>query len=451
MKDGNFLAKVKEQYEDYPYPERDPAAEKGYLCSARATSLDSINHYCFEGNKQFDEKFRVLIAGGGTGDCTIYLAEQLRHTKADIVYLDMSTASMAVCKERAKVRQLDNITWIQDSLLNIPDLNLGKFDFITCTGVLHHLENPDDGLAALKSVLHEDGSMSIMVYGTHGRTGVYQMQELMRRINKGEDDIEKKLELTKRTLKALPPMNWFKFNMNSFAFDLSTDSGIYDLLLHTQDRSYTVPEFYEFFEKQGLTLNTLYECDHPMGNMIFEPKTFVRDPVLLAQIDTLPIHEQQAVCELLYGQYAKQQAYVSFKDKRPASLENQDLVPAHSTIESRSTIATAVRAAFCTERSPQIKINDFIAINRTALSALLFSEIDGQQSIKEIINSIADKAGVTAEQVHKELVPLYTLLIKAGFIFLKTKDLPDFPKIPEMEARMVELYGEEDCKASVLS
>ena len=38
----------------------------------------------------------ALVAGGGTGDATIFLAEQLRHTNARVVHLDLSAASIAI-------------------------------------------------------------------------------------------------------------------------------------------------------------------------------------------------------------------------------------------------------------------------------------------------------------------------------------------------------------------
>ena len=49
---------------------------------------------------------------------------------------------MKIAKERAKIRQLDNIVWINDWIENIPQLGLGKFDFIECGGALHHLKDP---------------------------------------------------------------------------------------------------------------------------------------------------------------------------------------------------------------------------------------------------------------------------------------------------------------------
>ena len=140
---------------------------------SKSSSLDCLNYFCFDGGRDFSKPFRVLIAGGGTGDCTIYLAEQLRNTPAEVVYLDMSKASMSVAKARAKARKLNNIKWVHDSLLNLPESDLGKFDYISCTGVLHHLADPQAGLDALKSVLHPEGSIYLMVYAQHGRTSIY--------------------------------------------------------------------------------------------------------------------------------------------------------------------------------------------------------------------------------------------------------------------------------------
>ena len=74
------LAEVQEHYQDYPYPFRDPNQEK----------------------ENFNNNFRCLIAGSGTGDSTIYLAEQLKDKNAEIIYLDFSKPSMEVAQKRAE-------------------------------------------------------------------------------------------------------------------------------------------------------------------------------------------------------------------------------------------------------------------------------------------------------------------------------------------------------------
>jgi SAM-dependent methyltransferase len=61
---------------------------------------------------------------------------------------------------------------------------LGAFDYINCIGVLHHLETPSAGLAALTSVLKEDGGMNLMVYGELGRRGIYEFHDMYRLLGK---------------------------------------------------------------------------------------------------------------------------------------------------------------------------------------------------------------------------------------------------------------------------
>jgi hypothetical protein len=71
----NYIPEVREQYEEFPYPERDPEDERKQFIAPYLSRLDAINHHCFKGMQNFND-FRVLIAGGGTGDNLISLAEQ---------------------------------------------------------------------------------------------------------------------------------------------------------------------------------------------------------------------------------------------------------------------------------------------------------------------------------------------------------------------------------------
>ena len=64
------------------------------------------------------------------------------------------------------------------------------FDLIVCTGVLHHLADPDAGLRALRSVLNPKGAMYLMVYAPYGRTGVYMLQDYCRRLGIGTSEQE---------------------------------------------------------------------------------------------------------------------------------------------------------------------------------------------------------------------------------------------------------------------
>ena len=117
------------------------------------------------------------------------LAQQMadRMPQGEVIYLDLSTASREVAEARAKARGLTNISFHTGSLLDVVSMGLGPFDYIDCTGVLHHLADPPAGLAALAGVLQEAGGMGLMVYGALGRTGVYPMQDALRALTPNDD------------------------------------------------------------------------------------------------------------------------------------------------------------------------------------------------------------------------------------------------------------------------
>src|SRR5690349_22036008 len=196
---------VRDLYEALPYPERDPADESKRLLRTWLDDLPMLNHYGFAGRRAFGAGFRVLVAGGGTGDATVFLAEQLKAGGAEVVHLDVSATSLGIAKRRAEARGLANIEWVHASLLELHSLGLGAFDYINCVGVLHHLEDPDAGLRALLGSLAPGGVLGLMVYGTLGRAGIYPMQELLAIATDGLGERRKRLEAAREILGTVPP------------------------------------------------------------------------------------------------------------------------------------------------------------------------------------------------------------------------------------------------------
>ena len=108
-----LINEVQAQYEAYPYPERRPEDERKRLVVGSPSRVEEIDHYVFGGKRDWSKPFRALVAGGGTGDGLIMLAQQLadRGTPAEIVYLDLSGSSRRIAEERARVRGLASITF----------------------------------------------------------------------------------------------------------------------------------------------------------------------------------------------------------------------------------------------------------------------------------------------------------------------------------------------------
>lgn len=319
MTDHDTDGRVLSHYEAYPYPARDPRDEARRLITGSPSSLFELNHYVFGGRRDLTRPLNALIAGGGTGDAAIMLAQQMSdaHVPGEIVHLDISEPSRKIAIARAEARGLTNLRFERGSLLDIAELGLGPFDYIDCCGVLHHLADPQAGLAALVSVLAEDGGLGLMVYGELGRTGVYHVQEMLRTIAPPGDDDDGRVATAKRLVAELPPTAWLSRNDLIDDHRSGGDAGIYDLLLHARDRAYRVPEVVALAAAAGLRLTSF------IAPYEYEPANFLKAPALLKRLDRLDWLQRAAFAELLTGNRSKHTFY-AVRAENPVALPTPD-------------------------------------------------------------------------------------------------------------------------------
>src|SRR6202044_1317851 len=88
----------------------------------------------------------------------------------------VSDTSLHHTRDLQRKYNLDNLELHQLPIERVQELGRA-FDLVVCTGVLHHLPDPDLGLRALRDVLRPNGAMRLMVYARYGRAGIYMMQE----------------------------------------------------------------------------------------------------------------------------------------------------------------------------------------------------------------------------------------------------------------------------------
>lgn len=297
---------VQDQYENFPYPHRDPNDEAKRLVTGSPSGRDEINHFLFGGARDWSQPFKALVAGGGTGDAVIMLAQELADADcpAEIVYIDLSTASRAIAEARAAKRGLTSITFVTGSLLDAGAY--GPFDYIDCCGVLHHLPSPRDGFAALAKALKPGGGMGIMLYGELGRTGVYDAQDMLRELTKDSDSGSARVEIAKRLLSSLPDTN--RLHRNPFIKDYQAgDAGVFDLLLHAQDRAYKVPEIYDALGQAGLDMVGF------VAPANYDPDFLITDAKLKGRLARLGRPKREAFAELLTGNIKRHMFYCTAK------------------------------------------------------------------------------------------------------------------------------------------
>jgi SAM-dependent methyltransferase len=376
LPNSDAAVEVQRFYERYPYP-RPVENLDDYRLLWQDRPRRRADYHLFWPTRPFREAFCILVAGCGTSQAAKYA---LRWPAAQVTGIDFSATSVRCTETLKRKYKLDNLQVRQLSVERAGELET-TFDQIICTGVLHHLSDPDAGLSALRSVLEPEGAMHLMVYAPYGRTGIYMLQEFCRRIGirAAEDEIRDLVA----ALKALPPGHPLEKLLRE-APDFQHEAALADALLHPQDRAYSVPQFFDFIERAGLTF----------GRWLRQAPYSARCGVLAKlpqtrRISSLSPSEQYAAAELFRGTMVRHSAVVYRNDNPQAqhvSFEGDgwlDYVPARAS----DTVCVQERlpdgaAAVLINRSHTFR-DLYLPIDTTEKS--LFDGVDGNRSIGEIV------------------------------------------------------------------
>ena len=400
----------------------------------------------------YRNKFRVLVPGGGTRGA-YFMSEQLNHTRnSEIVYIDFSKSSMVVAQLMNSIRKTSNVVWIISWIEAIPYLGLGNFEFVTCTGVLHHLKSPQKGLNIVKDTQSINGGAFLMVYGKHGRIGIYQLQHLFRILNNNEKNISKEISNAKKILHKLSKNPWLSSK------DKATNEGdieTYDLLLHKRDVAFSISSLYEWVEKSNYRSIT-FALPSSRASLTLEVK--IPDDHLQNVIKKLSIRDQYWTLDILCGHIRMHELYVSLNENAEAhlfaksmkiylygsSVKFLDMLTDkrfHWSIDNhtyvyRGVIKTYVEESGLSSRSAyKVKDTtiDFI-YPITEFSQFVIAKLAVLRTkpifVQKLINQFKLKTNfvTTDKDIKIELQTIIDYLRRTGMIFLKHKSVGPFPK-----------------------
>ena len=237
---------VEKQYVDYAYPEPGddiPIWQKSYNYNLYDPGLYSALYWP-EGRPR--SSLEVLVAGCGTMQAAVLA---FNNPECKFTGIDFSQTSLAHEERLRERHKLSNLTLQKMDLRDAPKLGR-SFDLIVCSGVLHHLADPGEGLRALSSVLDPThGAMLLMLYGRLGRAGVYALQDAFRRMQVPQT--AEGISLVRATIGRLPPRHPGRWYYDS-SFEMKFDAAIVDTFLHPQDTAYSVQEVLDFVQGNGL-------------------------------------------------------------------------------------------------------------------------------------------------------------------------------------------------------
>lgn len=367
---------VRNFYDRYPYPRPIDSLEK-YKHRWQDAQRRRADYHLFWPDRPFREDQSILIAGCGTSQAAKHA---LRWPAAHVTGIDVSATSVR-CTENLKQKYgLSNLHTFQLPIDRVHELEL-TFDQIVCTGVLHHLADPDAGLRALRDVLKPGGAMHLMVYAPYGRAGIYMLQEFCRRT--GIQATEANIRELIAALSKLPPGHPLETLLRE-APDFRQEAALADALLHPQDRAYSVPQLFDFLENGGLKFGRWIK------QAPYSPQCGVMAQIPQAsRIVQLSFAEQYAAVELFRGTMVRHSVVVYRNDSpRDSQIVN------FAAEEWRRYVPIRTPDTICVQKwlppgAAAVLINQshtyrdlFIPID--VAEKLLFDAIDGSLCIGDI-------------------------------------------------------------------
>ena len=382
-KPAHIANEVRKFYDKHPYP---PPVEDldDYRRLWEDQKRRRAEYHLYWPTETYRDSLSILVAGCGTAQAARHA---LRHLANRVTGIDVSSTSIRQTEILKRRYELTNLEIHQLPIEQCNELEQ-RFDQIICTGVLHHLADPDARLRALRKALKPDGAMHLMVYATYGRAGIYMMQEYCRRLGIGQSD--KEILDFANTLTTLPPGHPLAHLLGEVP-DFRSKAGLADALLHPQDRAYTVPQFLDFIDRAGLTFGRwlrqapyLPQCGDPANT----PHA--------SRLKRLPPAEQYAAVELLRGTMVRHNAVV-YRSDRPGyghsvRFDNEHWknympirLPRTRCIEER--LPTGAAAVLINQSHTYTDL--VLPIDEA--QKRLFEAIDGHKTIAGILNCVAGR------------------------------------------------------------
>ncbi|MDB5372733.1 MAG: methyltransferase [Belnapia sp.] len=387
------------QYEALPYPARDPRDEARRLIIGSPSHLREIDHWIFGARRPASQPLRALVAGGGTGDGTLMLAQQMAWAErpGSVTWLDRSGAARKIAEARAIVRKLDNIRFETGSLLELAGSGLGPFDYIDCCGVLHHLPDPLAGLRSLVSVLAPGGGLGLMVYAPHGRTGVYMLQDALRRLAPAEEPPAARVDIARRLWRQTPETAWLKRNPWLTDHISGGDAGIYDLLLNPRDAAFTVPQLGALVAAAGLRIACWVE---PVR---YDPDSYLADPRLRARTAAMSPLERAALAEAVTGNMGIHIVYCVRADapENTPPWDDPEAIPTLREMDGAALARGLPRDGTIPVTFDGLRVN----LPLPRLAGAILQRVDGRRSFGAIADELAAN-GVSREAFWRDLATL---------------------------------------------
>ncbi|NNF44653.1 MAG: class I SAM-dependent methyltransferase [Phycisphaerales bacterium] len=280
---------VREHYEQLPYP---PAITNLDAFRDGRQTCDGCPAHFFHlywPHRPYRDDLDILVAGCGTSQAAKIATLMPR---ARVLGIDLSRTALDATRRLKDAYGLERLELAPLAIEDVATLDR-QFDFILSTGALHHTPDPAESLAALRSVLRDDGAMHLMVYATHGRAGVTMLQAYCRQVAvTTEPDELAALGVALERLAPDHPIRVFAHRTP----DLADAIGRADALLTPIEHTFTADGVHDWLAAAGLRFDRWFLQAPYLPSCGFVART-----PHATRLATLPPAAQAAAVELLRG------------------------------------------------------------------------------------------------------------------------------------------------------
>lgn len=278
-------------YNLFPYPWRTQALDR--LLDPRLAAQLLNQAVGSWSHQRVPSNASIWVAGCGANQAVI---TALTFPDATVLGSDLSPASLQIERTMATQLGLGNLELRRESINEVDYRE--SFDYVICTGVIHHNAKPTDALRRVARSLRRDAVLELMVYNQYNRIGVTALQKAIAALfGNGAGDAQARLDVARAVI---AERDLAGGSAAVRALQELTDIGLADALLQPLEYSYTISSFAELVSECELEL--LVSCpnqyDRMRGrlgwNFAFE------NADLRARYERMPDGERWAVANYLW-------------------------------------------------------------------------------------------------------------------------------------------------------
>jgi SAM-dependent methyltransferase len=264
-KDGLLTFSIKDKttksvakfYEVEPFPNYEANENKATLLSKGNRNELSKKLKEFIGlNKSFIE------IGSGTSQLSNYLAAG---TNNNIFAFDPTEAALRLGCNFATENNINNITFVNADIFD-DVLQNEVFDFVWCSGVLHHTKDPYAGFKIIQKSLKTNGYIFIGLYNKYGRFRTFMRQSLYKIFGK-------------RVIMLMDP---YLRSLNQRTAERKINSWIRDQYEHPVEKNHTFDQVLDWFDNHNIEfVNSIPSIDWDNNANFFDQSNSGRGNIFL--------------------------------------------------------------------------------------------------------------------------------------------------------------------------